>query len=93
MRSCLTCSFFLSVTQARRRHAVGARANLIFPTRREAYLSTADDKPIQHTRSEELRSFLFLTVVMAPVVTGVIIAGFGFLVWMAQIISGPPTGG
>jgi periplasmic nitrate reductase NapE len=47
----------------------------------------------QPTKKEELRSFLFLTVVMAPVLTGVIIAGYGFLVWMYQIIVGPPTGG
>ena len=48
---------------------------------------------MQYTRNQELRSFLFLTVVMAPVLTGLIIAGYGFLVWMFQIISGPPTGG
>jgi periplasmic nitrate reductase NapE len=47
----------------------------------------------QPTKKEELRSFLFLTVVMAPVLTGVIIAGYGFLVWIYQIIAGPPTGG
>jgi nitrate reductase NapE len=48
---------------------------------------------VQYTRKQELRSFLFLTVVMAPVLTGAIIAGYGFLVWIFQIISGPPTGG
>jgi nitrate reductase NapE len=47
----------------------------------------------QYTRNQELRSFLFLTVVMAPVLTGMLIAGYGFLVWMVQLISGPPTGG
>ena len=47
----------------------------------------------QPTKKEELRSFLFLTVVMAPVLTGVIIVGYGFLVWIYQIIAGPPTGG
>ena len=52
-----------------------------------------DQKPVQYTKKEELRSFLFLTVVMAPVITGMIIAGYGFLVWMFQLISGPPTGG
>ena len=46
----------------------------------------------QPTKKEELRSFLFLTVVMAPVLTGVIIAGYGFLVWMFQILAGPPSG-
>ena len=51
------------------------------------------DKSVQPTKSEELRSFLLLTVVMAPVLTGMIIAGYGFLVWMLQVIAGPPTGG
>jgi nitrate reductase NapE len=52
-----------------------------------------DEKPAQHTKSEELRSFLFLTVVMAPALTGAIIVIYGFLVWMIQAITGPPTGG
>jgi len=57
------------------------------------FLSSPDNEPVRYTRNQELRSFLFLTVVMAPALTGVIIAGYGFLVWMAQIISGPPSGG
>jgi len=52
-----------------------------------------NEKPVQYTKSQELRSFLFLTVVMAPALTGIIIAGYGFLVWMIQAIAGPPTGG
>ncbi len=46
----------------------------------------------EHLRkSEELRSFLFLTVVMVPVLTVVLIAGYGFAVWFYQIlIGGPP---
>ena len=42
------------------------------------------------TRAQELRSFLFLTVVTAPVVAGIIIAGYGFAVWMAQFVVGLP---
>ena len=44
------------------------------------------------TRGEELRSFLFLTVVMAPVLAVAVVGGYGFLVWMSQLIGGPPTG-
>jgi periplasmic nitrate reductase NapE len=44
----------------------------------------------QFTKAQELRSFLFLTVVMAPVVAGVIVAGYGFIVWMVQAVLGPP---
>jgi periplasmic nitrate reductase NapE len=42
------------------------------------------------TKAQELRSFLFLTVVMAPALSGVIVAGYGFAVWMYQIFAGPP---
>ena len=52
-----------------------------------------DDKALQYTRKEELRSFLFLTIVMAPALTAVIIAGYGFLVWMLLLIFVPPSGG
>ena len=43
------------------------------------------------SRKAELRSFLFLTVVMAPVLTVLIVGGFGFVVWMYQLLNGPPT--
>ncbi len=42
------------------------------------------------TRSEELRSFLFLSVVMAPVIAGLLVAGYGFVVWVYQMFAGPP---
>ena len=43
------------------------------------------------TKSQELKSFLFLSVVMAPILAGAIVAGYGFLVWMYQLIAGPPA--
>ena len=52
-----------------------------------------EEKPTEFSKREELRSFIFLTVFMAPVLTGMIIAGFGFLVWVYQLLVGPPTGG
>ena len=48
------------------------------------------DGKITFTKSQELRSFLFLSVVMAPVIAGAIVAGYGFLVWMYQLFAGPP---
>ena len=52
-----------------------------------------EEEAVQYTKNQELRSFLFLTVVMAPAITVVFIASYGFIVWMYQIIVGPPTGG
>ena len=53
-------------------------------------MSAPDEEREQYTRNQELRSFLFLTVVMAPVLAGVIVAGYGFIVWMVQAVVGPP---
>ena len=43
-----------------------------------------------YTKAQELRSFLLLAVVMAPVLAGIIVTGYGFLVWMYQLVAGPP---
>ena len=48
------------------------------------------DTPSHDTRTEERRSFLFLTVVMAPVLSVLIVGGYGFVVWMSQLLTGPP---
>lgn len=42
-------------------------------------------------KKEEWRSFLFLTAVMVPVLTVMFVAGYGFIVWMTQLVSGPPS--
>lgn len=42
------------------------------------------------TRAQELRAFLFLSVVLAPVVAVGVVSGYGFLVWMYQLVAGPP---
>ena len=44
------------------------------------------------SKTQEWRSFLFLSVVMAPVLAVIIVAGWGFLVWMFQLFAGPPGG-
>lgn len=41
-------------------------------------------------RREELRAFLLLSIVMAPVLALLAVAGYGFIVWMLQLLSGPP---
>jgi nitrate reductase NapE len=44
------------------------------------------------TYQEELRTFLFLTVVTAPVLAVVIVGGYGFIVWMYQLFTGDLPG-
>ena len=54
--------------------------------------SSSEDDFAPSTKQEEWRSFLFFTVVMAPVLAVLIVGGYGFAVWMMQLISGPPGG-
>lgn len=44
------------------------------------------------TKGEERRAFILLAVVLAPALSVAIVGGFGFAVWMSQLIFGPPTG-
>lgn len=41
-------------------------------------------------KNREFWAFILLTVVLAPVMSVIIVGGFGFLVWMYQILAGPP---
>lgn len=52
-----------------------------------------NNEPQTATRAQELRAFLFLTVVMAPVLAVMVVGGYGFFVWMYQLFTGTlPTG-
>ncbi len=41
-------------------------------------------------RGRELRAFLFVTVVLFPVLAVALVGGFGFAVWIWQMVFGPP---
>ena len=49
-----------------------------------------EDGKTTFTKAQELRSFLFLSVVTAPVLAVVLVSGYGFIVWMFQLVAGPP---
>lgn len=44
----------------------------------------------RNSRREELFAFLVLAVLIWPVVAVGIVGGYGFSVWMYQIVAGPP---
>ena len=54
--------------------------------------STANNRAtvLPATRWEELCLFLLLTVVLAPVLAVLTVGGYGFLIWMYQLVAGPP---
>ena len=48
--------------------------------------------PAKRSRSRELWAFLFLTVVFWPILAIAFVGGWGLVVWIYQLIAGPPTG-
>ncbi|MFC3569282.1 periplasmic nitrate reductase, NapE protein [Paracoccus sp. TOH] len=44
----------------------------------------------KHRKRDEIIAFLILAVVIWPILSVGIVGGYGFLVWMWQIIFGPP---
>ncbi len=42
------------------------------------------------TKAEERRAFMFLAVLLAPILSFVIVGSNGFAIWMSQLVFGPP---
>ncbi len=42
-------------------------------------------------RSHELKLFLFLTVFLAPILSVAIVGSYGLMIWLSQIVLGPPS--
>ena len=47
-------------------------------------------EPLKATRRRELLAFLVLAFGIWPIVAVGVVGGYGFLVWMWQIVFGPP---
>ena len=41
-------------------------------------------------RRREVFLFLFLAVIIWPILAVAVVGGYGFLVWMYQLVAGPP---
>ncbi|MBL8511203.1 MAG: periplasmic nitrate reductase, NapE protein [Betaproteobacteria bacterium] len=44
------------------------------------------------SQSRETRVFLFLTVVLAPLLAVAAVGGYGLIIWLFQLFAGPPQG-
>ncbi|MGL4315359.1 MAG: periplasmic nitrate reductase, NapE protein [Pseudomonas sp.] len=42
------------------------------------------------SKVKETRLFLFLVICLFPILSVAVVGGFGFIVWMYQLIAGPP---
>ena len=49
----------------------------------------SEDQKLRKT--EEWRTWVFLTVVLAPVLAVAIVSSYGLAVWLWQLFNGPPT--
>ncbi len=50
------------------------------------------DEVVNGQKSKELHAFLFLTAVVAPLMSVAIVGGYGLLIWLYQLFTGPPIG-
>jgi nitrate reductase NapE len=41
-------------------------------------------------KADERSTFFILAVVLAPVLAIAVVGGFGFAVWISQLLTGPP---
>lgn len=48
------------------------------------------EAPDPGVKRREIVMFLLLAVVIWPILSVAIVGGYGFLVWMSQLIMGPP---
>lgn len=58
---------------------------------RGAALRGRESSNMQAEKRRELIVFIFLALVLAPIVAVLLVSAFGFAVWMFQIIAGPPS--
>ena len=52
--------------------------------------SPQDSMLPRNSRREELFAFVVLAVLIWPVIAVGVVGGYGFVVWMLQIVFGPP---
>lgn len=53
-------------------------------------MSTSTDRNRPPRRSHEVIAFVLLAVVLFPVLSIILVGGFGFLIWMQHLFFGAP---
>ena len=48
------------------------------------------EKELRPTRWDETFAFLFLAFILFPLLSIILIGGFGFVLWMSHLMWGPP---
>ena len=55
-------------------------------------MQSLPDADSADSRSRERRVFVFLTVVLAPMLAVAVVGTYGLLIWLYQMFMGPPKG-
>lgn len=45
---------------------------------------------MQEDKKRELQAFLFITVILFPLLSVMLVGGLGFAIWISQMFFGPP---
>ena len=53
--------------------------------------ASADGRHQERRKSEEFRTWLFLTLFMAPILAVALVGTYGLIVWMYHALAGPPA--
>lgn len=53
--------------------------------------SSLTNEPV--TRAEERNAFWFIAVFFFPILSTILVGGYGLIVWISQILLGPPGAG
>jgi nitrate reductase NapE len=51
------------------------------------------DDPLQEQKKKEWRLFVFIIVFLFPLLSIALVGGYGFAIWMYQLLMGPPSMG
>jgi len=54
-------------------------------------ITSVDGKTTTTSRKSELRVFLFLSVLVAPLIAIALVGGYGLSIWVYQMFNGPPS--
>ncbi len=55
-------------------------------------MSTPNEVVPAETRTRETRVFVFLTVLLAPMLAVALVGTYGLAIWVYQMLMGPPRG-
>ena len=47
---------------------------------------------VEREKRKEIGLFLFLAAILIPGLTVMLVGGYGFSIWIMQILTGPPVG-